>query len=76
MYVTAKIMHLSMKDYITYILLDGIFGIIPVIFLLFDLVNVVYPSIISIGFSIISLSAIFIFQGKEIKAEVTKRMHI
>ena len=76
MYVTAKIMHLSTRDYITYVLLDGIFGIIPVIFIIFDLVNVVYPSIISVGFSIISLSAIFIFQGKEIKAEITKRMHI
>lgn len=76
MYVTAKIMHLSIKDYITYVLLDGFFGIIPALFIIFDLVKVVYPSIISIGFSIISLSAIFIFQGTEIKAEITKRMHI
>ena len=76
MYVTAKIMHLSIRDYVTYILLDGFFGIVPVLFIIFDLVNVVYPSIISIGFSIISLSAIFIFQGKEIKSEIIKRMHI
>ncbi len=76
MYVTVKIMHLSISDYITYVLLDGVFGIIPVLFIIFDLVNVVYPSIISIGFSIISLSAIFIFHGREIKTEITKRMHI
>ncbi len=76
MYVTAKIINLSTRDYITYALLDGIFGIIPVVFLIFDMVNVIYPSIISIGFSIISLSAIFIFQGKEIKSEINKRMHI
>lgn len=76
MYVTAKIMNLSIRNYITYAFLDGIFGIIPVIFIAFDLVNVVYPSIISIGFSIISLSAIFIFQGSEIKTEIKKRMHI
>ncbi|NMA49556.1 MAG: hypothetical protein GX947_07290 [Tissierellia bacterium] len=76
MYVTAKIINLSTRDYVTYALLDGIFGIIPVVFIIFDLVNVVYPSIISIGFSIISLSAIFIFQGKEIKSEINKRMHI
>lgn len=76
MYVTAKIMNLSIREYITYALLDGIFGIIPVLFIIFDLVKVVYPSIISIGFSIISLSAIFIFQGEEIKAEIDKRMHI
>ena len=76
MYVTVKIMHLSMSDYITYVLLDGIFGIVPAIFIIFDLVNVIYPSIISVGFSIISLAAIFIFHGREIKTEVTKRMHI
>lgn len=76
MYVTAKIMNLSIGEYITYALLDGIFGIIPVLFIIFDLIKVVYPSIISIGFSIISLSAIFIFQGEEIKAEINKRMHI
>lgn len=76
MYVTARIMNLSTREYITYALLDGIFGIVPVLFIIFDLVNVLFPSIISIGFSIISLSAIFIFQGKEIKIEITKRMHI
>lgn len=76
MYVTAKIMNLSSREYITYALLDGIFGIVPILFIFLDLVNVIYPSIISIGFSIISLSAIFIFQGKEIKEEVNKRMHI
>lgn len=76
MYITAKIMKLSIRDYITYALIDGVFGIIPIIFIVFDIVNVIYPSIISIGFSIISLSAVFIFQGKEIKAEINKRMHI
>lgn len=76
MYVTAKIMSLSIRDYITYALLDGIFGIIPILFIIFDLVNVIYPSIISIGFSIISLSAIFIFHGKDIRSEIDKRMHI
>ena len=76
MYVTAKIMNLSIRDYITYAFIDSIFGILPVVFIFFDLVNVVYPSIICIGFSILSLSAIFIFQGKEIKAEINRRMHI
>lgn len=76
MYVTAKIMKLSISDYITYIFLSGIFGIVPVIFLIFNLVDVIFPSIISIGSSIIMLSAILIFQGREIKLEITKRMHI
>ena len=76
MYVTAKIMNLSIRDYIIYSLIDGFFGIIPILFILFDWVNVIYPSIISIAVSIISLAAIFIFQGENIKVELDKRMHI
>ncbi len=76
MYVTAKIMKLSVRDYIIYSLLDSLFGIIPILFILFGWVNVYYPSIICVGISIIFLSAIFIFQGESIKMELDKRMHI
>jgi hypothetical protein len=76
MYVTAKIMKLSVRDYITYSLLEGLFGIIPLLFILFGWINVVYPSILCVGISIIFLSAIFIFQGENIKTELSKRMHI
>lgn len=76
MYVTAKILKLSTRDYITYCLIDGFFGIVPVIFIVFKWVDVVYPSIISIAVSLISLAAIFIFQGEAIKLELNKRMHM
>ena len=76
MYVTAKIMKLSVRDYITYSLIDGFFGIIPLLFILFDWVDVIYPSIICVALSILSLSAVFIFQGEDIKMEIDKRMHM
>ncbi|HZJ69001.1 MAG TPA: DUF6320 domain-containing protein [Candidatus Eisenbacteria bacterium] len=76
MHITARVLNLSVSVYITYALIDGLLGIIPVLFIIFDVVNVTYPSIISIGFSIISLSALFIFRGKDIKLEIIKRMHI
>lgn len=76
MYITAKILRLSTRDYITYLLIDGFFGIVPVLFIIFGWVNVIYPSIISIAISIISIAAIFIFQGEEIRLELDKRMHI
>ena len=75
MYVTAKIMKLSIRDYITYAFLDGLFGIIPIAFLLLKWTNVLYPSIICIGASVIFLAAIFIFQGDNIRSELDKRMH-
>lgn len=76
MYVTAKILHLSVKDYITYAFIDAIFGIIPLLFIVFDWAKVVYPSVISVAFSIITLAAIFIFKGDNIKSELEKRMHV
>ena len=76
MYVSARIMRLSVRDYITYALLDGIFGIIPVAFILFDWARVTFPSIICAASSLVFLAAIFIFHGESIKAELNKRMHI
>lgn len=76
MYVTAKVMRLSVVNYIAYFLLGGLFGIIPVLFILLDLVTVEIPSIISVAVSIIFLAAIIIFKGDSIKQELQKRMHI
>lgn len=76
MYVTAKAMRLGTGYYIAYFLLGGLFGIIPGLFILLDLVKVDYPSIISVAVSIIFLSAIIIFQGEKILSELQKRMHI
>lgn len=76
MYVTAKIMNVSVSGYIAYFLLAALFGIIPIIFLLLDLINIIYPSIICVAVSIIFLAAILIFQGENIKAELVKKMHV
>lgn len=76
MYVTAKVMKVGLKYYIAYFLLGGLFGIVPGVFILFNLVSVEYPSIISVAISIIFLSAIVIFQGENILSELQKRMHI
>jgi len=76
MYVTAKIMHLSVRNFLIYMLMDGIFGIIPFAFLLLNILNYRYPSIICTTVSIISLSAIIIFEGENIKEELNKRMHL
>lgn len=76
MYVTGKFMKLSVRSYIIYALIDGVLGVVPALFILFGWVRVKYPSIISVGVSIILLSAIFIFKGNEIREELNKKMHI
>jgi hypothetical protein len=76
MYISAKIMKLGIRDYLTYALLDGLFGVLPLLFILFRWVKTLYPSILCAAFSVIFLAAIFIFQGDQIKKELNKKMHI
>ncbi len=76
MYITARAMKIRTREYITYALLDGMFGIIPILFILFRLVDVLYPSILCVTVSIIFLAGIFIFQGENIVKELKKKTHI
>lgn len=75
MYVTAKVLKLSVRDYLVYFFLDALFGLIPILFILFKWSKVFYPSVICVAMSIIFLAAILIFQGENIKAELAKKMH-
>lgn len=74
--ITANIMHISSSAYLFYLLLDVIYGFLPVAFILFDWVDVLYPSIICIAVSLISLSALLLFEGQNIIDELKKRMHL
>lgn len=76
LFITAKIMNQKPKDYLFYLLLDILYGFVPIIFVLFGWVTVLYPSMICITFSIISFCALLLFQGGNIKDELIKRMHI
>ncbi len=76
MYITAKIMRLGVRDFIIYIVLDSIFGIVPGLFLLLNLLEVKYPSVVSITVSVLSLAAVILFEGDNIREELDKRMHL
>jgi hypothetical protein len=76
MAVAAKILKIGVRDLIIYFLVDGIFGFIPIIFILFGWLNVIFPSVICVAVSAISLSALMIFEGDSMKTELNKRMHI
>jgi hypothetical protein len=76
MAIISKIRKLYTEDYILYIIIDGLFGIVPIIFIIFGFSDVLYPSIICISTSIISLSTIIIFENKSLKAEIKRRLHV
>lgn len=74
--ILAKVMNLPISQYVTYLILICLFSIIPSILIIARLVTVYYPSVICVGVSIISLSALFIFQGANIIAELKRRLHL
>ncbi len=76
MAIAAKILKIGVRELIIYLLVDGLFGFIPIIFILFGWLNIMIPSIICVAVSAISLSALIIFEGDNIKTELKKRMHI
>lgn len=76
MFMSARLLKLSVRDYVLYFLLGALFGIVPLMFIYLDWVNVIYPSVICVGVNIIFLSAIIIFQGDKIKSELIKKMHL
>jgi len=76
MAIISKVMKLNIEDYILYLIIDGLFGIIPFVFILIGILDVIYPSLICVVTSIISLSTILLFEGESMHAEMKKRLHL
>lgn len=76
MAVIARVLHLRVEDFFIYLIIDGLFGVIPILFLLFRWVTVVYPSVVCVACSLLSLAAILSFEGERMRAEWKKRMHL
>lgn len=76
MFLTVRFIKIKTGDYILYLMAAALVGLIPILFLFLNWVTKAWPAWISFGLSLIMLILIFIFQGKEIKKEIQKRMFI
>lgn len=73
--IVTKIMKSYIEGQLIYIVLIGILGIIPILFLTSGIVHIILPSLICICLSIITLSFMMIFNGKKTKSELKRRLH-
>lgn len=76
LFIVAKVMRLPPEDYILYFIVDILYGVVPLIFYLTGLVHIAVPSVICISLSVLSLSALIVFEGKEMLRELTRRFHV
>jgi len=76
MAITARAQKLRIEMYIYYLIIDIVFGIVPLILLFCGAIRFVYPSVACVAASAISLVALLIFEGKALKAELIRRTHL
>lgn len=74
--VVSRVMKVCVEEYLIYIVLGGLFGIIPLGFLLTGLVKVVYLPMGCVAASVLFLAGILIFQGENIGADLRRRLHL
>lgn len=64
------------KDYIIYIYINCLIGLVPLYFIIRNILTVSWPSIICIIFSILSFLALAIFNYHQMKNELERRLHV
>lgn len=64
------------KDYIIYIYINSLIGLVPLYFILKGILTVRWPSIICVIFSIFSILFLAIFNHKQMRNELERRLHI
>lgn len=63
-------------DYIIYSFVLVFYGIIPAVFIGLGLVVIIIPSLICVAASLLSLAALLIFEGRNMAAELRRRLHL
>jgi len=76
MFIAVRVVRLEAGDYVLYLLIAALLGLIPALFLLFGLVKQTIPSLVSLGLSSVLLIMTLILRGRLILGELQKRFHI
>jgi hypothetical protein len=74
--VVAKVRSLDIQDYILYLMIVCVFGIISFVLILTGVVRVVIPSAINFCTAVVFLAFLLFFEGKALWAEFQRRLHL
>ncbi len=76
MAVIAGLLRLRAPDYLLYLLLNILLGLIPLALLLTGVLRVAYPAVICAAASVVFLSILILFEGPALKGELLRRLHL
>ncbi|MBP1743240.1 MAG: alcohol acetyltransferase [Firmicutes bacterium] len=76
MFIAVRVVKLEAGDYVPYLLVAALLGLIPALFLALGLVEQVIPSAVSLGLSSVMLILTMAFRRRLVLRELEKRFHI
>lgn len=76
MFISIQVVDLKAEDYVLYLQLAAIMGLIPALFLLLNWVVIDLPSLLSVVFSLVMSVAVFFRHRQAVINELEKRMHV
>ena len=74
--IVSKVMHLKAEDYIIYLLINIIFGLVPFIFAVTGLASIKWLCLASMVVSVVGLTSVFLFSEANVWQELKKRFHL
>lgn len=74
--ILSKCLKISSEEHIVYLLSTAVLGMIPIIFLIKNMLYIKLPSVICAGVSGIFFFAIIVFEGKKMLEEFKRRFHV
>lgn len=76
MAVIAKVRKLNIQNYILYLIIDCVFGLLSFTLLAMGKIQIIIPSAICFASTVIFLAALLFFEGKVLLAEIQRRFHL
>ena len=77
MLIVSKIQSHSAREYMIYYVMAAIFGsLVPFILMALNIILFRKAAILSIGLSVLFLTGLIIFKGREFKEELYKKLHV
>ncbi|WP_146924099.1 DUF6320 domain-containing protein [Alkalibacterium kapii] len=76
MFISIQVVKLKAEDYVLYLQLAAIMGLIPAVFLVMNWVVFILPSLVSILLSLLMSIAVFFRHRQAVISELEKRMHV
>lgn len=74
--IVLLIKRMRYSDYVLYFIETIFLGFVPLVFYLFKLTNILWPSLSAAGLSLVTILGMIIFADRQTKDELKKRFHI